>query len=196
MNLFGATTPCPRRRFRSGGHSQRREHFPAGVCAFRASVRADAAMFVFFRMAAAFGGTGAAESDAGGELSFQRLPISCLICARDHAAGGGAHRRAIQIEADAGDQRFNMLFGKACVGAGGACLDAKRTSIDTCADGIRMGRMLGMRAEHGADDGHAAVPFFVAPRNGWGTIGGRVGSAKSVSSAGSITPRQNRISMA
>ncbi len=101
-------------------------------------------MFVFFRMAAAFRGTGAAESDAGGELSLQRRPISCLICARDHAAGGGAHCRAIQIEADAGDQRFNMLFGKTCVGAGGACLEANRAGIDAGADGIRMGRMFWM----------------------------------------------------
>ena len=138
------TTPGLRQRFRSGGHSQRREHFPAGVRAFRASVRADAAMFVFFRMAAAFRGTGAAESDAGRELSFQRLPISCLICTRDHAAGGGANRRAIEIEADASDQGFDVFLGKAGVGAGGACLEAKRAGVDAGADSIRMGRMLRM----------------------------------------------------
>ena len=109
-------------------------------------------MLVLVRVAIAFAGAGAAKSDTGRQLRLQRLAVPRLIGPRHDAAGGRADGRAIQIEANAGNQAFDMFFRKAGVRAGGAGFNAEGTGIDTGRDRIRVSRMLGMRAKHGAHD--------------------------------------------
>jgi len=104
------------------------------------------------RMPGAFRRTGPAEGDAGGELRFQRLPVTCLIGAGHDAAGCSANSGAVQIQADTGDQAFHMLFRQAGVGASRAGFDAKRTGVDARSNGVGVGRMLRMGAKHGAHD--------------------------------------------
>jgi hypothetical protein len=101
-------------------------------------------MLVRCRMTPAFLGAGTAESDAGGQLRFQRLTISCLVGARNDAAGGGADGGAIQIEPDAGNHALDVFFRQAGVRAGRASLDADGTSVDTGADRLGMGGMIWM----------------------------------------------------
>src|SRR5581483_6021415 len=110
---------------RSRRHAQRGQHFGAGVGAFEAGGGGDAAVFVPFGMARTFGGAGAAKSDAGGELRFQRLPVAGFIGARDHASGRGADGGAIEVEPNAGNQRLDMALGETSVRAGGAGLAAQ-----------------------------------------------------------------------
>ena len=105
---------------RSGRHPQAGKHFRASIGAAGARVGTDLAMFMPICVAVTFRGAGAAKGNAGGELSLERLPISCLIRPRHHASRRGAHGRAIKVEADAGDQAFDMLFGQTGVRAGGA----------------------------------------------------------------------------
>jgi len=109
-------------------------------------------MLVLVGMAIALGRTGAAESNASRQLRFQWLAVTRLVGARHDAAGGGADRRAVQIQPYAGDQALYVLFREASVRAGGAGFDAERAGVDARRDGVRMGRMLGMRSEHGAHD--------------------------------------------
>ena len=66
-----------------------------------AGLGAHLAVLVHVGMALHFRGAGAAERDAGGELRFQELPVADLVGARHDAAGRGADRRAIVVEADA-----------------------------------------------------------------------------------------------
>ena len=109
-------------------------------------------MFVLIRMAAAFAGAGAAKRDARRELGLQGLAVSRLVGPRHDAAGGGAHSRAIQVQSDARNQGFNVLFREAGIRAGRASLDAKRARIDAGRDRVGVSRMLGMGAKHGAHD--------------------------------------------
>ena len=91
-------------------------------------------MLVHARVARTFGGTGPAKGDAGCELGFLKLTMSGLVGPGDDMAGGGAHRGAVEIETNAGDQFFDMLFRKTGIGAGGAGLDAGETGIDATTD--------------------------------------------------------------
>jgi hypothetical protein len=68
----------------------------------------------------AFGRASAAKRDAGGELRFEKLPVSYFVGPGHDSGGGGANRRAIEVQANASGQPFRVLFGKAGVGAGGA----------------------------------------------------------------------------
>ncbi|HWV53892.1 hypothetical protein [Pseudorhodoplanes sp.] len=107
-----------------------------------------------------FGATGTGEGDARRELRFEKLPVADLVGARHDTAGGGADRGAIMIEPDTGDQPIDVLFGEACIGAGGTGFDAGKTGIDAAADRIGVTGLFRMRAEHGADGdgGHDCFP--------------------------------------
>ena len=59
-------------------------------------------MLVHRRVPLAFGRARTAKRDAGGELRFQKLPVPNLIGPGHDSGGGGANRRAIEIEANAG----------------------------------------------------------------------------------------------
>ena len=109
-------------------------------------------------MTFAFGGAGAAESDAGGELRFVQLTMPRLVRARDDIAGGVAGGSAIEIEPDAGDELFDMAFRKAGIGAGGAGLYAGETGVDAAAQHVGMARAFRMGTQHGADGGHGRPP--------------------------------------
>src|SRR5215213_4842676 len=150
----------------------------AAFRATRAGVGTDAAMLVLVGMTSALAGAGAAEGDASRQLGFQRLPVSGLVGARHDTAGGSANRGAIQIEPDAGDQGFDVLFRQAGVGAGGAGLQAERAGVDACSNGIGVSRMFGMGSEHGAHDGHGvSFSACLGPLSRWGTTMTKVGSA-------------------
>ncbi|MDQ2953854.1 MAG: hypothetical protein M3R18_02815 [Pseudomonadota bacterium] len=101
-------------------------------------------MFVHRSVPLAFGRASAAKGDAGGELRFQKLPVPNLVGPGHDSGGGGANRRAIEVEANAGSQPFHVPFGKAGVGASGADFEAGETSIDTPAQNVRMARFFRM----------------------------------------------------
>lgn len=125
---------------------------------------ADFAMLVQFGMALTFGGTRARESDAGGELRFQKLPVADFVGAGQNAAGRCADRGAIVVETDTGYQSVNMLLGETGVGARRAGLYAPITGIDATAQGIGVARLFRVRAEHRSDSdgGHGGFPSIRA----------------------------------
>ena len=110
-----------------------------------------------------FGGTGTAKGDAGGELGFLKLAMTGLVGPGDDMAGGGANRRAVEIETNAGDQFFDMLFRKAGIGAGGAGLNTGETGVDATTDRARLADLLRVRMKQGADRGHRAISFNFKP---------------------------------
>lgn len=114
-------------------------------------------MLMHDRVARAFCGAGTAKGDAGRELRFLQLPMPCLVGAGHDMSRCGTDRCAIEIEANAVDQLLDMLFGKARIGAGRAGFHARKTGIDTEADGVGLTDMLRMRMEQGANRGHRAV---------------------------------------
>ena len=124
------------KRGRLGRHPQARQHLGAGIRAALAGVGANAAMLVLVGMTVAFAGAGAAESDAGRQLGFERLPVPSLVRARHDAAGCGADRRAIEVQPDAGNQALDMFFREACIRAGGAGFNAERAGVDAGGDGV------------------------------------------------------------
>ena len=128
---------------------------------------ANRAMPVHFAMVVAHVGTGAAESDAIGQLRFQKLPMPGLVRARHDAARGVADGGAIEIETDAGYETRHVALGQAGVGAGRAGFDATKTGVNASAHGLRVGGFLGVRTEHGADGngGHEAIPFLPPLQN-------------------------------
>jgi hypothetical protein len=121
---------------------------------------ADFAMLVQFSMTLTFCRTRARESDAGGELRFQKLTVSDLVGAGQNAAGRCADCCAILVETDAGYQSLDMLLGETGVGARRAGLYAPETRIDATAQGIGVARLLRMRAEHrsNSEGGHGGFP--------------------------------------
>ena len=50
----------------------------------------------------AFGRASAAKRDAGCELRFEKLSVPNLVGPGHDSGGGGANRRAIEVEANAG----------------------------------------------------------------------------------------------
>ena len=116
-------------------------------------------------MGPAFVGASPAERDAVGELGFEKLAVPGLVRSRHDIAGGVAHRRAVKVEADAGDETLDVTFRQARIGAGGAGFDAAKARVDTAAHRLGMGGLFRMRAEHCADGdcGHGLCSFS-APR--------------------------------
>jgi hypothetical protein len=125
---------------------------------------ADLAMLVQFGMALTFGRTGAGESDTGGELRFQKLPVPDFVGAGQNASGRCADRGTIVVETDTGYQSVNMLLGETGVGARRAGLYAPVTGVDATAQGIGVARLFRMRAEHRSDSdgGHGDFPSIRA----------------------------------
>jgi hypothetical protein len=126
-------------------------------------LRTDLAMPVHVGVALAFRGAGAREGDAGRELRFEKLTVPDLVGAGQDADGRGADRGAIVIEANAGDQAFDMLFGEAGVGAGGTGFDAGGACLDALAYRIGVTGALRMRPEHGSD-GNGGHEYFPCER--------------------------------
>jgi len=120
-------------------------------------------MLVHGGVARTFGGTGTAKGDAGGELGFLKLAMTGLVGPSDDMAGGGANGCAVEIETNAGDQFFDMLFRKTCIGAGGAGLDAGEAGIDATTDRAGLTDLLRVRVKQGADRGHRAISFNFRP---------------------------------
>lgn len=149
------------------GHPHRRKHFGAVDDALRADFRADFAMLVHMRMAFAFRRASAAEGDAGRELGLQKLAMADLVGAGQNAAGGVAHRRAILIEPDAGDQPLDTFFGKAGIGAGSAGLHAGKAGFNASGERIGVAWLIRMRPEHRSDgySGHRFVPLRALPQS-------------------------------
>jgi hypothetical protein len=121
---------------------------------------ADVTMLVHVGVALAFGGTGAREGDACGELRLQKLPVSNLVGTGQNTAGRGANSGAIVIEPDACDHPLHMLLCEACIGTGGTGLYATEAGIDAFADRIGMARLVRMRTKHRSDGngGHEHLP--------------------------------------
>ena len=94
---------------------------------------------------------GTAECDAVGKLRFEKLAMPGLVRARHDAAGGAAHRGAVEVEPDAADEVGNVTLGQAGIGAGRAGLDAVEACVDAAAHDLGMGRFFRVRPEHGAD---------------------------------------------
>src|SRR6266567_2642017 len=119
-----------------------------------------------FAMVRAFVGASPAERDAVGELGFEKLAVPGLVRSRHDAASGAAHRRAVEVEADAPDEALDVAFRQARIGAGGAGFDAAKASIDATAHRLGVGGLFRMRAEHGADGdcGHG-FSSLLAPRS-------------------------------
>jgi hypothetical protein len=157
-------------------HTHRGQHLVAGFGAGGASFGANATVTMHLGMANAFRRASATEGDAVRELGLEQLPMSSLVCTRHDAAGGVAHRGAILVEPDAGDQVFDIAFGKTGVRAGRAGFNASETGVDTSADRVCVRGLLGMRAEQGADgdSGHKISPSV--PQNGCATLAPRIGS--------------------
>jgi hypothetical protein len=106
-------------------------------------------------------GAGARKSNTGGELRFQQLPMADFVGARQDAPGRSANCRAILIEANTGNQPFDMLFSEAGIRASSTGFYAAETSLDAAAQRIRMGRLLRVPAKHGSHGncGHEYLPF-------------------------------------
>ena len=128
-----------------------------------ASLGADVAMLMHLGMTGAFRCAGATKCNAGGQLRLEELTVTNLIGAGHDACCRGTNRRAILIEADAGDQPLDFLGRKTGIGASGAGFNAGGTGGDTAADGIDMTRLLRMGTEHRADGdcGHAEILLAV-----------------------------------
>src|ERR1041385_2932581 len=96
----------------------------------------------------------------------RRKPDKPRRRARHDVAGGAAHRRAVEVEADAGDEVLDVAFGEAGVGAGRAGLDAAEARVDAAAHRLGMSGLLRVRAEHGADsNGGHGVASSCLPRS-------------------------------
>ena len=93
-------------------------------------------MPVHLAVAAALVGAGAAESDAIGQQRLEQLPVPRFVGSRHDVAGGVAHRRAIEIEADAGYEVRDVALRQTGVGAARARLDTIETCVDTAAHGL------------------------------------------------------------
>ena len=93
-------------------------------------------MLVHRCMPLAFGRASAAKRDAGRELGFQELPMPNFVGSGHDRGGGSANRCAIEVEANASREPFDVPFGKAGVGAGGADFQAGETGIDTPAQNV------------------------------------------------------------
>ena len=111
-------------------------------------------------VARAFGGAGAAEGDASGELGFLQLAVSGLVGAGHDVSRRGTDRGTIEVETNAADQLVDMLFGETSVGASRASFNAGKTRIDAAADRIGLADMLRMGMEQGADRGHRKFLYF------------------------------------
>src|SRR5262249_45217654 len=105
---------------------------------------ADRAMSMPVAVRVARIGAGAAKRDTVGELRFEKLAVAGLVRARHDAAGGAAHRCAIEIEPDAADEMRDVALGEARIGAGGAGLDAVETCVDATAHGLGVGGLFGV----------------------------------------------------
>lgn len=126
------------------GHPHGGEQLRTGLGAGRAGGGAKLTMLVHGCMPLAFRRASAAKRDAGGELSFKKLPVPNFVGPGHDRGGGSANRGAIEVEANASDQSIDVLFGKAGVGAGGAYFQAGETGIDTLAQNIGVAWSFGM----------------------------------------------------
>lgn len=144
VTMLCAEQPVLGSKAKSRRHSHGGQQVGTRLGAGRAGGGAKLTMHVHRSVPLAFGRASAAKRDAGRELGFQKLAVPNLIRSGHHSRGGGANRRAIEVEANAGGQPFHVLFGKARVGASGADFQAGETGIDTLAQNVRMARSFRM----------------------------------------------------
>lgn len=137
-------SPEPGYKAKSRRHSHRGEQVGTGLGAGRADGGAKLTMLVHRSMPLAFGRASAAKRNASGELRFQKLPVPNLVGSGHDSGRGSANRSAIQVEANARGQPFDVFFGQAGIGAGGADFQARETGIDTLAQNVRMARSFRM----------------------------------------------------
>ena len=137
-------------------------------------------MLMHFGVTLTFRRAGAAKRDASRDLSFEQLPMTDLVGARQDASRCCANRRTIVVETDARNQTANILFRKACIGAGGAGLHAAKAGVDAAAHHLGMAGLFGMRAEHVSNDSRGHFQGFLpnVARTPTATFTVEVGSAE------------------